>query len=653
MNERIFVKNLDSFDGKSKESKDADFEEFYRKHKKFFDHYAKDSSIEVKSHKELPESEQGTFCIDLKNGQMFVALDVFKNAGYGDEASFFAFLHEYEHFRELRELMDYQNIRTGENGADIWKEHYKKLLKSKGLQILDNCIDDIKMNRTVLDRAPTLIETKDNLYKTFNFPEDDLTKHPLHLQLAYALLRRRMLPQNKTVVDLRVEEIISKIENISVGGRNLIDVMTSPETNMANRLKLQEAFIEPEFLKLLEESKKEKQNNKGDEKLDKENKNRKNSSQEGEGQEGEGQEGEVSSKSGNESTEENKSEEEIFKDSYDEYEKRNPRATTIKLIDKSIKEYKKSNNKSIEEMQLEVLAKKEGLSVSDLKEYQSFWSNIENLQNEETGESVVEELRQVFKKIITKRLPPKQTLVSNLEEGNEIEDYTSVVTGSKTGNFETKIWQDFERKNRPNKMVGNFNVSFVCDRSGSMGDGEKAKNQRIAVGLFLEMLKEFSEDLDSAPIDLQNKLDVKTEVWGFGDENQVGVIKPLNEELSEKDRVLVYKTLETTPGSSTLDYRPLEEISNGLTDDDLEKIERGEQRKIVILVTDGVSSSPSRLRGVVEDLRQKGVYVIAIGLGKEADSITENYAPYGILCENPNKLGQVVGELLKDLIEKI
>ena len=664
---------------------DREFEDFYSKHRLFFENYAGDSSISIKSHKELPQSQQGTFAIDLKNGNLYVAMDVFRKAGYGDEASFFAFLHEYEHFREIRELMKYHDGKT--DGKTIWKKHYNKISRSKGLAILDNCIDDIKMNRTVLERAPTLIDTKNELYENFNFPDDDLRKQPLHLQFAFALLRRKMLPDRETIVDPRVQSVIEKIESMEFkNGEKMFDVMTSPETNMALRLKLQEAFIEPEFLKLMQKAKEEQeekqqqqqqgnskekeQEGSGDrqkkaeqENLDKKDEKSENhesgDSQEGDSQEGDSQEGDsqAGKSDSQNSIEKPKSEDDFFGDAYEEYERKNPQATPIESIEEAVKEYsdyEKSHTQdsiSLEERQLKALAEREGVSTQDLKNYQRFWSQIENLTNPKTNEKVVDELRDIFQKIITKRQPPQQHLRTNLDEGSELDDYVSVVSGGITGKFPEKIWQDFERVEKPARMVGNFDVTLVCDRSGSM-EGEKARQQRIAVGLFLEMLREFSIDLENVHLSPERDLNVQTEVWGFGGESEVGIIKPLGKELSTKDRVYAYKTLGSTPGWETLDYRPLQEISNSITQDTIEKIQNGEYRKIVIVITDGISSNPADLQRAQESLIEKGVIVVVIGLGNDADDIVKNYKK-GILCPSPHSLGAVTADLLAETLEQL
>ena len=84
-------------------------------------------------------------------------------------------LHEYEHVRELLELL------SRKGGEKVWKAHQAEMKSKQRLHILDNCVGDIKMNRAVIKRAPSLKETKNNLYEEDLFPEDDMTKMPKHL----------------------------------------------------------------------------------------------------------------------------------------------------------------------------------------------------------------------------------------------------------------------------------------------------------------------------------------------------------------------------------------------------------------------------------------------------------------------------------------
>ena len=57
---------------------------------------------------------------------------------------------------------------------------------------------------------------------------------------------------------------------------------------------------------------------------------------------------------------------------------------------------------------------------------------------------------------------------------------------------------------------------------------------------------------------LEYDLHVRTECWSFGDDEQVEMLKPLGREMTEKQRVHIYKTLADTPGDSAKDFSALE-----------------------------------------------------------------------------------------------
>ena len=60
--------------------------------------------------------------------------------------------------------------------------------------------------------------------------------------------------------------------------------------------------------------------------------------------------------------------------------------------------------KTPEELTEEAYAKEVGVSVEDLRAYQRFWETVEELRSPEADESVVEQIRRVFRKIVTERL---------------------------------------------------------------------------------------------------------------------------------------------------------------------------------------------------------------------------------------------------------
>jgi len=142
--------------------------DFFTRNQQFFTAYSADSSLSILPVPPELASEVDTFAIDLEKGVIYGNPDFFEKMGYDEAKAFFATLHEFEHFRELRELLD-------EKGGDrVWQKHRKKIKNKKRLHILDNCFDDVRMNRTVIQRAPTHEETKDRLYREDLFPTPDL-----------------------------------------------------------------------------------------------------------------------------------------------------------------------------------------------------------------------------------------------------------------------------------------------------------------------------------------------------------------------------------------------------------------------------------------------------------------------------------------------
>jgi nitric oxide reductase activation protein len=195
-------------------------------------------------------------------------------------------------------------------------------------------------------------------------------------------------------------------------------------------------------------------------------------------------------------------------------------------------------------------------------------------------------------------------------------------------------------------------VTLVADRSGSM-EGEKAAEQRKAVAVILETLKEFSDELDEARRDLAVDLNVRTESWTFGDDAEVEMLKPLSKELTEKQRVHVYNTLADTPGGHTKDFLALENIARELSPEDLEKIQNKKLKKILIVTSDGVSDDVPRLQKALKSLRDKGIVVIGVGITAEASAVKTSYDPGGQVCKNIPELPLTLGNLLKDHLSEL
>lgn len=636
--------------------------DFFAQNGAFFSAYAGDSSLEIKR----SPSTLGTFAIDLQKGVLYAEPKFWKEEeGFGESDKVFGTLHEFEHFREMREL-----IQT-EGGLEKFKKHIAKFKNRRRFAVLDNCVDDIKMNRSVVERAAALTETKTRLYEQKLFPEDDMTGMPKHLQFSQALLREAMLPERQTKVSDDVRAELERIKAVKSGGVSLMDFMTDPTTPMEIRLKLQERFLEPVMEKFFKEDaeniSKEKEGENGERGevngVEKEGKE----AAEGEESKSEDEEeGKSKGKKKNEKKRKTQKEksgkkdkpenpEDYFKDKYDEYFKNHPEALPTGEIEKAVKKYEeaKKNEKSPAELAEEAYAKAEGVTVNELREYRRFLEELEEIKNPETNETVIEEIREIFRKVIAER--KKKILKSKLpvEEGDLLAFPAEAHISVESGNLEPRVWETVDWKERPKELFGEFDVTLLCDRSGSMERGGKKIEQRKAATLVLEALKEFSDDLDEEWPRLEYDLNVRSEVWTFGDDTEVEMLKPLGKELSEKQRVLVYNKLGTAPGDSTKDFSALEKIKDGVLDEDWKRIEAQKTKKLIIVLTDGESDNPAEVKKLLEQFRDRGAVVVGVGITADGASAVTTYAPDGFVCERVENLAAVLGELLEKHIMEL
>lgn len=625
---------------------------FFELNKDFLENYAGDSSLQIKpSPKGL-----GTFAVDLEKGVLYAEPRFFGERGHGTDETMVLTLHEYEHFREMRELL------SEKGGEQVWRKHIAKFKAKKRFSIMDNCFDDVKINRTVVSRAPSLLETRRKLWAEKMFPDADFSSLPKHIQFCYALDRKLNVSDEQVKVSEEVQAELDKLEAIkNSAGVSVLDYASDPRTPMSVRLKLQELYLEPILEKLFEEDVK-----------DKEDKGKGGEGSEGEGEEStdesEGEEsGEKDSgdekkkpkskpkKGGKTGKEKPKNPEDYFRDEYNKWDKEHPETVSWKDIERATEEFikNKKGEKSAEQLAEEAYAKAEGVTAEELREYRRFRQTIEEIKNPETDESVVEKLRKIFRKIVAerkKRVPSSKLPVA---EGEILIYPAEAVVQIQAGVREPEVWQTIEQKERPKELYGNFDAVLVFDRSGSMDEGGKKKEQRKCGILGLEALKEFSDLIDEERADLQYDLNVRTEAWTFGDDAQVEMLKPLGKEMTERQRVLIYKTLANTPGDSTKDFLALEKIFAAIPEEDWEKIRRKELRKIIVVFSDGESDNSAKVQEICGKFRERGTVVVGVGITNSGKAAETTYAPDGQVCEDASKLAVVLGGLLEKFIREL
>lgn len=645
------------------------------KHRDFFEHYAK-GKVKI----EPAPSDLKTFAFNLETNTIYVNTTMFKKVfGFTDEKTIFLTLHEIEHFMEKLQIL------SEDGGEKVFDKFLKRIKISKAFSLMDNCVADIRENRAVISKTNKgMGEVEEKTFKQDLFAETDFTKLPRHIQFNYALLRENRVSEEKCQVSPDVRLALDEVAKV----KGLMEIMTNPETPMSIRLKLQDKYIWPKVEALLEKDMEDKKKDKGQEKKEKgegggesseqgDDKGDKKEDQEsgGEGKKGEKQDSE--SKKGKKESKDKKSEKgksdkgekseegeeekgegeetdpnKLFADEYTEAEKKFPKAVPLEETEKAFKGWKESQKKNSPDKADEDYAKEIGVEKTDLQNYRKIVENLEKIVNPETDVSIVKELKNLFSRIISKRLKMAQAPKYPVEEGEELVDPAQLVADVKSGNLQPKVWEDTETKEKKGDRFGEVEITLVCDRSSSMS-GQKAEEQRKSAVLVMEVLKEFAEICEAEKMNIDKPLEVKSEIYSFASSSEDKTpLKKMSALLGEAERINVLKKLYDVPGATT-DFNCLEAIDENLDENTKGKIKIGELKKIVIVFTDGGSDNPARVQGVLKSLRDSGVVAIGVGITSEGSLVLSTYAPNAQVVEDVQKLPIVLGELLKEHLKDL
>lgn len=592
--------------------------QFVERHREFFEHYAR-SGIKV-----LPAPKGlDTFAFDLNKNVIYFNDRFYRESGLSEDQTAFAVCHEIEHFLEKIEML---NEEMGDRKFDMYLDRIKR---DRAFALVDNCVADIRENRAVVERNNQILrEVERNLYKENLFKEIDLSK-PKHIQFAQAILAEHRAQQTYEVspeVRQKLDEFYALKDQ---DGERYIDIITHPGVPMSTRLELQDEFIMP----IIEDLKKQDL----EEAKEKRDQNKKENSGAGSNQVGDNQNGEPDPN-------------DVFAEDYKEAESRIPNAVPIEDIEKAFKVWQESHKESEASKVDRQYAERLGVKKENLETYRKIVKSLEDVCDLQTNESVIDELEQLWRRIISKRRKQYQAPQYPLVEGEDLVDPAQLVADARAGNFESKAWESIEIKEKSGNLSGEVEVTLVCDKSDSMNSpSSKRLEQRRAVVLMMEMLSRFAQISDEEAVNLIKPLEVRSEVYAFEQdpEKDNKPLKKMSKELGEKERIEVMSAVSIAPGGTT-DFVPLETIDQGLTSEILQKIKDGELKKIVIVFTDGESNDKVRVQKVLISLRSKGVVAIGVGITESGKPALETYAPDARLAKVAEDLVKVLTELLKE-----
>lgn len=556
----------------------------------------------------------GGWYIDLENIKVNADPAFFIEKGYSEGEALFATFHEAEHFRDMvgdspayTALFARIKTRTDVHAAF-----------PKALQRFYNCLEDVMVNRVVMNRWKAGVKAKDSLYPKL-FPQNDFRGQPRHRQLMYAVLRQAMLPNEEVKLDPDVQKALDTWQ--ARGGRQkTISLLTDVDPRGKARLSASERYarieatLEPIFEEMFRQDLKDRKEEGKQEKGEK-------------GEKGEGEEG--GDPFG----------EDPFEDAIPDPIDFDEAAEQAKRINDRIAQKNKDDFKELM-----------GVEQKDFDAYRKDYEKVKDH---------IADLSRVWDDIIQRRKTMRRVLRRSVKEGPML-DPRRVATGVaeiKAGHMDPTIFLDYEKqeviRNRPNRIE----VTLVCDGSGSM-DGKKAVVQRQLAVLVAEALVDFRERVakerrGGEKIDLA----VKSEVRMFSDNDEV--LKPLEESLAHKERVAMHKRLKNIPKGGNNEPATFGAIEREQFNPERKAaLEAGDLKKIIVFLTDGESDGGA-IQGCIERLYEKAgkkgrENLVIAGIGFEGGVTAKStYAPNGFYAESLEDLPSIFKEFISTILADV
>jgi hypothetical protein len=611
----------------------------------------------------LERSDKG-WAFDFENKRLMYDPNFFIERGYSLKETLFATTHELmAHYGELMRDPEF-----------VLREARRYSQSKPHLHILYNIFEDVLGNRRIVSELPFLDETRTTLYREKMFPQTDYTDQSSHVQFVYGFIRESMVSGEPVKLGPEARQALEELRAFGKDKTDVLDLVTTPTIDPRDRFRIMRSVIEPIYEKLyrsdLEKERQKQGEGEGKEGEPKDQEGPPQGQRESEGKSGEKKESEKKGKKrrwpwqkkeeeqkgggepkkeqkgGGRSAERKAMEEAVkkFKKEYEAYENTHPEPLSpkdeekIKEVLKEIAE-KKGGLPSLDRSILEQWAKEHGVSPEDVIGYRNEFHEIEPL---------IKELREVFKKIVSKRLRERMRLSPQLQkEGEELEEGTlaEVYAESRAGG-EPRAFREMERRKREEMGYGVLDMTLVNDLSGSMEEGGKLEMDRKSKTLFLESLADFQKEIQEAEFEsgMSLGLEVRTETRAFGDFGDAE-LKALSPALTEKDRIGIWKKLHRADGG-TPDYLSLEAVLKEITPEYEKELKDKTRRRVVVVLSDGASQDQERYMKSFKELEKRGIIMVDLGMLTSA-------RPGAEVIEDIKKLPQAVQKVILKYIQDL
>lgn len=558
------------------------------------------------------------WAFDFENKKLIYDPNFFAERGYSLQETLFATTHELmAHYGEL--LKD----------PEIVLKEAKRYCSREHLHLLHNIFEDVLGNRRIVKELPFLEETREKLYKEKLFPQADYRENASHVQFAYGFIREMMVPNEPVKLSEETRQALEKLRAFGEDEIDILDLVTTPTIEPKDRFQIMKNIVEPIYLELYKKDLKKEKGEEG----------------------GKKEPSEPSKETDRESSKAEAEAKKRFQKEYRKYTDSHPQPLKPEDVEKLKKILetlagRRGGAPSLDRKIIEQWAREHGVSPEDVLNYRKEYEEVAPL---------VHELREVFKKIVSRRLRARWKMSPHLEtEGEALDEETLAESyvESKAGG-KPSAFREIVRSKKEEIGYGSLDMTLINDLSGSMNEGMKLPMDRKSKLLFLESLADFQKEIKEAEYESGTSLgmEVRTETRAFGDFGDAE-LKPLSPDLSEKDRIAIWKKMHNANGG-TPDYLSLEAVEKSINEDYVKELRKKRKRKVVVVLSDGESQNPNRVQAALDNLRKKGVIVFAFGMTSSGQAVKETYKPDAGVIEDIRQLPRAMQNIILKYISDL
>lgn len=267
------------------------------------------------------------------------------------------------------------------------------------------------------------------------------------------------------------------------------------------------------------------------------------------------------------------------------------------------------------------------------------------------GRKIRDRIVSEFQKIIKENQVERLRYIApvRLPDAHELSDPVEAMLDIEAGEAEPGGFAKYEQKIEREQIYGGFDVIFVVDKSGSMGETDsktgspKWREQQKFIFALMDGLYAAAREFKRESIRLISSIDIRSGLISF-QAGRATVELPLGTEWGPKEQYQVWKSLQKNVGGGTPDHLGLASAQKIIEDDASAHPKEKKRLRIVIVGADGGSDSKQSTMRSKEALKTLSVVVKAAGIGAGASEIEATYYPDGKNLESFEDLPGWVSE---------